>query len=118
MDYSVFKRRMEQIRNTTLSRAAPVISIIKATKRPPILGIGWIPQFYKLAQYIETDRLFEFHDTDPYRLLLDEGDAMGKFFQRCSSLRILELAVDHPDAFSWATRNYTPTSDMPLMKLE
>ncbi|KAI1298506.1 hypothetical protein EDD11_006787 [Mortierella claussenii] len=64
---------------------------------------GWeVGQELEKDDAIKLDRLIEFNDDLLDRLDYGEGPFMEQFFRRCHRLQSLDLAVGHPELFSWA----------------
>ncbi|KAF9432169.1 hypothetical protein BGZ76_011178, partial [Entomortierella beljakovae] len=118
VNHAGYINMVKQHRIQLLNYKKPIITILEAVKRPSMLEVDEIPNFYELAQNIETDRIIEISDCDDSRFEMGECEAMGKFLRRCINLRTLTIAADRPDAFSWAIQDGRATSGMALMKLE
>ncbi|KAF9428269.1 hypothetical protein BGZ76_001993 [Entomortierella beljakovae] len=117
-DYNSYVSALKVHRDDILGHMMPTLAFYEAVRRPSILRVHNIPNFYNLAQNIETDRLIELHDNDHFRYDMGENKSMGNFLQRCSNLRRLELNVEHQESFSWASQHCQLKSGVPLMKLE
>ncbi|KAF9426742.1 hypothetical protein BGZ76_002630 [Entomortierella beljakovae] len=119
MNMSTYTSLLKKFRDSNTIHMRPMLMILEAVRRPRILDLTFIPNFYSHAQNIETDRLLTIIDADPCRFQAGEGEAMGKFLLRCSNLQSLSLTVEDHKAFSWTAQNdQTIPSEHSHMKLE
>ncbi|KAF9429040.1 hypothetical protein BGZ76_001932 [Entomortierella beljakovae] len=118
MEQYTYLKLLEQFRNKLSHFTRPMISILTEARKPRELKVSGIPNFYKDARSIETDRLVTLYDIDCYRFWMGETMAQEAFLQRCSNLRTLAIAVSCPDAFSWAKKERLAASKSTLMRLE
>ncbi|KAF9926903.1 DNA-directed RNA polymerase II subunit rpb1 [Linnemannia zychae] len=95
---------MKVIRSDRYRRMKFKLEIYKAVKEPEVMRIGYVPEFYSCADDISTDRLLTLEDEDPYRIDMNEGVDMEKFWKRCPRLHSLRLDIGHPHVLSWAAR--------------
>ncbi|KAG0309391.1 hypothetical protein BGZ98_002897 [Dissophora globulifera] len=104
------KARQIRVRDALWYFARPKLLLYEAVGLPSAMQVYRIPGFYtRVSQYqIGLERLTEFADADQDRLDDiggNEAVAMRSFFERCTNLEELALAVGNPQVFSWAARH-------------
>ncbi|KAF9430417.1 hypothetical protein BGZ76_000846 [Entomortierella beljakovae] len=119
IDFPSYVAMLKHARERILGHMRPMLAIYEAVKSPKVLSVYDIPNFYSLADKIQTDRIVELRDGDNDRFDIGEREPMEAFLQRCENLRILSLGVSHPDALSWVFQNsHVESRKKSLMKLE
>ncbi|KAG0019382.1 hypothetical protein BGZ81_009751, partial [Podila clonocystis] len=103
----------------------PRMALYEALDKTPInLEVSKRPGFYRdIAKTLDLDFLETFVDKDSSRFELGEGSDQQAFLKRCKNVRKLDVAVSHPQLFSWPLRwkwNGTakPRQETPLGQLE
>ncbi|KAF8933007.1 hypothetical protein BGZ58_006640 [Dissophora ornata] len=101
-------QRRSRVREALWLFAKPKLQLYEAVGLPSAMQAYRIPGFYsRITEFkIGFERLTEF-SADQDRL--DSGDvveaeAMRTFFERCTNLEELNLAVTSPEIFSWAAK--------------
>ncbi|KAI1294263.1 hypothetical protein EDD11_008199 [Mortierella claussenii] len=119
-----FRAFKERQRLGIVETMRPYLELYKAIGRPRRMDIKGIPMAYEHLlrgsgdlggdrdgepgqewdedDAIGLDRLVELNDELLDRLDYGEGPFMEQFFRRCHRLQSLDLAVGHPELFSWA----------------
>ncbi|KAF9309383.1 hypothetical protein BG003_009808 [Podila horticola] len=102
----------------------PRMALYEALGTPVKLEVSKRPGFYRdIAKTLDLDLLETFVDKDSSRFELGEGSDQRAFLKRCKNVRKLNIAISHPQLFSWPLRwkwNGTAQSqqETPLGKLE
>ncbi|KAF9324736.1 hypothetical protein BG006_000275 [Podila minutissima] len=82
----------------------PRIALYKAVGHPAEMDVSLHPCFYQdVVDSFEMDALERLVDMDRDRHRFGESPDRKAFLQRCKNYRALEIHVDHPDFFSYAT---------------
>lgn len=99
----------------------PMVALYEALGTPMKLEVSRCPGFYRdIAETLDLDFLQTFVDKDSSRF---ESSDQQAFLKRCKNVRKLDIAVSHPQLFSWPLRwkwNGTaqPQQETPLGKLQ
>ncbi|KAF8978463.1 hypothetical protein BGZ46_006445 [Entomortierella lignicola] len=119
MDLDSYIANRKKYREVLFQCTKPAIAIYEAVRKPSMMQVTNIPDFYNHAQGIELESLREFSDEDSERTLHGEGPEREEFLKRCNNLRELRLAVENQGTLSWAAdlvRNSNPSSSERLLK--
>ncbi|KAF9433327.1 hypothetical protein BGZ76_009609 [Entomortierella beljakovae] len=96
----------------------PKFLIYQAIHKPEDVSVCHIPEFYELAQEIDTSCLEKLCDRDYLRMEVGEGSSMENFLKRCDNLEALTVSVAHPEAFAWALETQESATQQYLKNLK